>query len=201
MRMAGRQIRDAAKPERSAQDADPGPARAGAGEPDLPVGEDFEALFKEHNEILVRFLAAQLGSQEEAQDAAQEAYVRVLGLGKTSVISHFRAYLFKTAKNIAIDRIRQRRRRPAAQIDDVDNAAAVACPAPASEDILIGRDKLRLLRDAIAELPPKCRYAFLQMRLRGVSCREIAADLGVTENMVRRYIVRAVSHCKSKVEE
>ncbi len=63
-------------------------------------------LFREHNEALVRFLALKLRSQQAAQEVAQEAYVRVLSLDKPGAVSFLRAFLFKTAANLAVDRIR-----------------------------------------------------------------------------------------------
>ena len=65
-----------------------------------------ERLFQEHNESLLRFLAARLGSRHEAREVAQEAYVRLLKLDTPGAIGYFRAFLFKTAANLAVDRVR-----------------------------------------------------------------------------------------------
>src|SRR5882757_9445429 len=65
-----------------------------------------ERLFREHNEALVRFLALRLRSQQEAKEVAQGAYVRLLKLDQPGAVSFLRAFLFKTAANLAVDRIR-----------------------------------------------------------------------------------------------
>src|SRR5262245_8726557 len=65
-----------------------------------------ERLFREHNEALIRFLALRLRSQQEAKEVAQEAYVRLLKLDQPGAVSFLRAFLFKTAANLAVDRIR-----------------------------------------------------------------------------------------------
>lgn len=72
---------------------------------------DIERLFREHNEALLRFIAAKLGSEQEAREVAQEAYVRLLSLHKPEAVSYLRAFLYKTAANLAFDRLRQRARR------------------------------------------------------------------------------------------
>jgi RNA polymerase sigma factor (sigma-70 family) len=72
-------------------------------------------LYREHNRVLVRCLTARLRSEQEAKEVAQEAYVRLLQLQKPGAPSLLRAYLFKTATNIAIDRLRHRRVRQAAE--------------------------------------------------------------------------------------
>ena len=72
-------------------------------------GQVVERLFREHNEALIRFLRARVGSHNEAREVAQEAYVRLLSLDQPGAVSYLRAFLFKTAANIAIDRGRRHR--------------------------------------------------------------------------------------------
>src|ERR1700761_7071907 len=66
-------------------------------------------LFREHNRVLVRSLAVRLRSTHEANEVAQEAYARLLRLEQQGTPSLLRAYLFKIATNIAIDRLRHRK--------------------------------------------------------------------------------------------
>src|SRR5262245_1247058 len=66
-----------------------------------------ERLFREHNEALVRFLLSRLRSPQEAQEVAQEAYVRLLNLDEPGAVSYLRAFLFRTAANLAVDRLRR----------------------------------------------------------------------------------------------
>ena len=61
-------------------------------------------LFSEHNESLIQFLATRLRSVQEAKEVAQEAYVRLLSLEDSGAVSFLRAFLFKTAANLAVDR-------------------------------------------------------------------------------------------------
>src|ERR1700744_1585620 len=80
----------------------------------VPEGEEsrasvVERLFREHNEALIRFLRGRVGSHHEALEVAQEAYVRLLSLDQPGAVSYLRAFLFKTAANIAIDRRRRGR--------------------------------------------------------------------------------------------
>ena len=79
-----------------------------------------ERLFREHNEALIRFLRGRVGSRNEALEVAQEAYVRLLSLDQPGAVSYLRAFLFKTAANIAIDR----RRRSMAMLAAVLNRNA-----------------------------------------------------------------------------
>src|SRR5688572_5593177 len=65
-----------------------------------------ERLFREHNEALVRFIFARVRSYQVAREVAQEAYVRLLSLDEPGAVSYLRAFLFKTAANLAVDRLR-----------------------------------------------------------------------------------------------
>lgn len=120
---------------------------------------------------------------------AQEAYVRLLRLEEPGAVSFLRTFLFTTAANLAIDRIRCRKRRP--------HATAVLFeefrPTPLSpEQQLAGEQELRIVRSLIAELPPKCRRIFLLHRINGMNTTAIAAQVGLSERMVRHHILRAV---------
>jgi RNA polymerase sigma factor (sigma-70 family) len=170
----------------------------------LPTGEDrgqlVERLFREHNRSLLRFLFLKLNSEQEARDVAQEAYVRVLNLDSPETVSHLRAFLFKTAANIAIDRARARARlsnAPAAALEFFEEERADLDPARG----VAAREELDLISQALDELTPKCRQAFLMRRLDGLSSSEIAAQMRIPERTVRYYIVEAIVYCRRRLDE
>jgi RNA polymerase sigma factor (sigma-70 family) len=152
-----------------------------------------ERLFQEHNESLLRFLAARLGSRQEAHEIAQEAYVRLLKLDTPGAVSYFRAFLFKTAANLAVDRVRSRSyRERTAPLEFFERLSANVSP----ERELSGIQEVQLMHRLVAELPPKCQYAFIMNRLQGVEVNALAKDMGITATMVRRYISRALIHVR-----
>jgi RNA polymerase sigma factor (sigma-70 family) len=152
-----------------------------------------ERLFQDHNESLLRFLAARLGSRHEAREIAQEAYVRLLKLDTPGAISYFRAFLFKTAANLAVDRVRSRSyRERTAPLEFFERFAASETP----EREVSGREEVQLMHRLLAELPPKCQYAFVMNRLQGMDVDVIAKNMQITATMVRRYISRALVHCR-----
>lgn len=159
---------------------------------------DVERLFRQHNEALLKFIAARIGSPHEAREIAQEAYVQLLSLRHPEAISFLRAFLFKTAANLVVDRLRQRGRREHVQtMGDLDFAEFELSPERhvASEQMLI------VLHTALGELPAKCRHAFLLHRMHGMETGAIATQMGIGERMVRRYISRALEHARLRVDE
>lgn len=156
-------------------------------------------LFRENNRALVHFLAAKLGSAGDAQEVAQEAYVRVLELDRPDTISFLRAYLFRTAANIATDRLRQRsvRSRNAAR-QTVLFEELLTRPSP--ERVAIGEQQLAIIKKALLQLPDKCREACALHFFAECSIRDIADHMHLSERMIRYYIARGLAQCAARLD-
>jgi len=155
-------------------------------------------LFREHNEALISLLALRLNSLQDAKEVAQESYVRLLQLDRPGAPSLLRAYLFRIATNLAIDRLRQR---------TVRWRSATAVKAELFESFTpneperraVARDELEFVRACLHELPDPCRRAFWLHRVEGQSVSEIAIELSVTERMVRYHLGRALIYCQLRL--
>ena len=158
---------------------------------------DIERLFREHNAALLRFISAKIGSKQEAREIAQEAYVHLLQLDHPEAVSYLRAFLFRTAANLAIDRLRQRGRR-AHLTGSAEFEFAVFELTP--ERQLSGEQDLAIFRAAITELPAKCRQAFLLHRVYELQIDEIAERMNIGACMVRRYIARGLDHVRQRLD-
>jgi RNA polymerase sigma factor (sigma-70 family) len=154
---------------------------------------DVERLFREHNAALLRFISAKIGSEQEAREIAQEAYVHLLQLDHPEAVSYLRAFLFKTAANLAVDRLRQRGRRShVTTMTEVDFAVFELTP----ERQLSGEQAMSILSEAVTQLPAKCRQAFLLHRVYELQIDEIAERMNIGACMVRRYIARGLDHVR-----
>jgi RNA polymerase sigma factor (sigma-70 family) len=159
-------------------------------------------LFREHNRMLVGYLTTRLRSEQEAKEIAQEAYVRLLQLHEPGTPSLLRAYLFKTATNLAIDRLRHRRVRQRAE--EQQELFAELAPTynewddPAKQ--LLVRDQADQLLGYLQELPIKCQQVFKLHRLEGLPQHEVATRLGFSDRMVRRYVSYAMVYCHLRLE-
>jgi RNA polymerase sigma factor (sigma-70 family) len=167
-------------------------------DPNRMSPETVRSLFVEHNRALVSFLRTRVRSDQEAREVAQEAYVRLLQLEQPTAISFLRAYLYRTALNIAVDRARSASVRDTAHRDPVfDDSSLEPDPQSGAE----ARQQLALIRAAVAELPAKPRLAFLWHSFAEMSPAEIADRLGVGERMVRNYIAQALVHVRLRLDE
>lgn len=168
-----------------------------AGESPDGRAERITRLFSEHNESLVRFLSARLHSVQEAKEVAQEAYVRLLSLDDSGAVSFLRAFLFKTAANLAVDRLRSRQRqRQAMNAGLCDELREVTRPDHEAAQA----EEVEIVRRLIGELPPKCRQVFLLHRIQGEDFPQIAKRMNLSERMVRHYVLRAVLYCRAGLD-
>jgi RNA polymerase sigma factor (sigma-70 family) len=154
-------------------------------------------LFRDHNRTLVLYLAARLKDVQCAREVAQEAYVRLLQLENTGTVSFLRAYLFKIAGNIAIDRLRQQKTR--ARLDQPQELGDIFLE-PSAERMLIGREELAHLGQLVAELPERYQQAFRLHRLEDYSFVDIAKNMGIKERMVRRYVTNTLLYLRLRRE-
>ncbi len=165
-------------------------------------GELLEQLIGNHRDALVRFLARKLGSVEDAQDIAQEAFMRLHHLDDlASELNNARAFLFQVASNLAIDQLR-RRRLHARYLEEegarLGDATAQQDPG-GPEQLATASEQLRLVYRAIDSLPARCREALMLHRLRGLSYGEIAREMGVSVSSVEKYILDALRHCRDQL--
>lgn len=143
---------------------------------------------------LLRFFRASLRSPQDAADATQETFLRLMGAPRPEAIANPQAYLFAVARSVAIAIDRRAAREQAMFVPSVDPATA-ACAQPGVERLIAARQELALLARAIRQLPRRCQQVFILSRLHGVPNGEIAVQLGISRNMVEKHIMRALLRC------
>jgi RNA polymerase sigma factor (sigma-70 family) len=153
------------------------------------------ALFREHNAALVAFLRARLNSLADAQEVAQEVYVKLLTLDERTIIDSPRAFLFRAAANLAVDRLRMRTVRANAPVDPEHDDWHVT---PVPEQHAAALQQWRDMREALDELPPKTARAFVMHVIDGRDFATIAKDMNLSERMVRYHVGNALAHCRDR---
>jgi RNA polymerase sigma factor (sigma-70 family) len=127
----------------------------------------------------------------DVDDIVQESYAVLAERERLDDILNPRAYLFQVAHSLVIRNIRRARIVPILAVEDlglVDWADEAATP----EQNAIAHDDLRQLAEVIASMPGQTREAFVLRRVRGLSQREIASHMGLSENTVEKHIVRGI---------
>ncbi len=153
---------------------------------------DWANLFQEEAPRLRRFLR-RFGPRISPEDVAQDAFAR-LCVADVARIESPRAFLFKTARNLALNEARHNRVVAMDLAPDIDALGAVS-PDPSPEERVALAEDVSELRRALSQLMPNQRDALLLFKLEGFSHREIGERLGVSPRTVERYIADAVAHC------
>lgn len=140
-----------------------------------------------------------LGNEADVDEVLQDTYLRISEMGDPDSVVNPRAFVFRVASNLGVDRGRDVSRRRERFMQDEKVAGRVASEQPSPERIAINRENLRNMREVLLELPPKCRTAFLLSRRDGMTYKEIGVHLGVSDNMVKKHLVRALAHCRKRM--
>lgn len=157
------------------------------------------SLFQQYYGELLRFLTAKLGCHEQAADVVQDTFVRIRCMKDLAAVAQPRAFLYKTALNLTVDLFRRQRIR-SERIAPLDGTEDVASTIPRQDVEVEAKERVRLLYEAIADLPPKCRQVFLLHKFMDMPHAYIAARLGISKNMVEKHVMKAMAHCRKRVE-
>lgn len=127
----------------------------------------------------------------DVDDVVQEAYAKLVMLESVEEIRNPKNYLFQTAYSIIATHFRRSRVVSIRAINDTDLAAIVS-DEPSPERIVQDRQELEHIAIAIAKLPQTCRNVLILRRVEGLSQREVAARLGVSENSVEHHMSNGI---------
>jgi RNA polymerase sigma factor (sigma-70 family) len=123
----------------------------------------------------------------EVADLRQDIYVRVYESALQEIPASAKAFVFAIARNHLIQRMRREQIVPFEMMADVDVLGA-EIDSPSPERVVIARDELRHLQAALDRLPPRCREAFVLQQVDGLSRKEIATRMGISDKTVMTHL-------------
>lgn len=150
---------------------------------------------------LVRYFFRHLGNREDAEDLAQEVFVRVAHQKPQQRINNVEAFVFRIASNLLKDRFRRNRSHRVQQhISDCECAQGRLGEAPSEENVYQQQERLKMFLSALDELPPRCRTVFLLQRYEGLTYTEVAQKLGISVSAVEKHMMKALLHFDSRMD-
>jgi len=162
---------------------------------DPVLAQRLHTLYRNHHGWLYRWLRGRLGNAADAADLAQDAFLRLLSRPLSfDSFDGERAYLSSMARGLCIDLWRRR------EIEQAWLAAQAARPQalqPSAEHHAIVIETLCEIDAMLMRLPWRAAEAFLMAVAYGMTDKEIAAELQVSDRMVRKYVAQAMLHCIS----
>jgi RNA polymerase sigma-70 factor (ECF subfamily) len=180
--------------------------RAATADPDVAADEPlvlaarhdpdaFRMLYERHRTAVYRYLRARTASDEDAADLTATTFERAfaaIGGYRPDDPGRFRAWLFRIARNAAVDAAR--RRRPAADLAAVGELTAPRDAEP--ERSVLDGERIREVRGLVAALPEPGREAIVLRFAAGLTAREIGDVLGKSEAATQKILTRALARLK-----
>ncbi len=165
----------------------------------------FERLVRTHERNVFRLLYRMLGNREEAEDAAQEAFLSLHRHGhRFRREARFSTFLYRVAANAALNRRRSLGRARARESELAQrhaSGAQIHIKPRDPEDATHGVEIQNRVQDALAQLPEELRVAVVLYDLEGQSYKDIAEILGIPEGTVKSRIHRARLGLRERLRE
>jgi RNA polymerase sigma factor (sigma-70 family) len=140
---------------------------------------------------LMQFLRRSSRNKSDIDDLVQEVYVRVCEAAQKQIPHPVKPFVFTTARNLLVDRVRREHVVSIEAVEDLD-ALHVAMDMPGPDQTVMAREELRRVQAALDRLPPRSREAVILRKIDGLSWREIAGRMGITEKTVNHHITDAM---------
>ena len=169
-------------------------------QPDSSQG--LAALYRLHRAELQRFLIARTGDPADAEEILQEIWIKLRHVA-TAPIGNGRAYLYRMAQNLVVDRLREKQRRMRRErvwLDDLGggpkNGSEPADASPNAEEALLNEEETARLWAALKTLPDGARRVFELHKLDGLSHAEVALRLGISKSGVEKHMAVAMKYLR-----
>jgi len=147
-----------------------------------------------HEQMLRAWLRSRFSAQLDVDDVIQESYLRILQAHKKKPVKTPKAFLFATARNIALNMVRASTVRGAGDFKTVDDLDLLD-DGEAIQETVARNQELESLTTAIQSLPQKCRQVFTLCKVYGMSPKEISEELNLSLPTIYRQLSIGVDKC------
>jgi len=145
-------------------------------------------VYKGNKAALRQYLRRFVARAEDIEDIAQEAFLRAFAAESIKEIQSPKAFLFRVARNVALNERARQSHVSTVPLEDFGETNVLYDNGQVTvEDQVEGRERLQLFARAVAELPPQCARVFLMRKVYGLSCKEIALRLEISESTVEKH--------------
>lgn len=162
----------------------------------MPDADWFAGEVQPHARQLRCHLRGTFPTVRDVDDVVQESLLRLWRHHASTPIRSAKALLFVTARRIALNLLRKQRNSPFVHSGEHGGSGVLDDRPDAGEATLI-QERIDLLADALMTLPPRCRESVVMHKIHGLTQREVAARLGVSERTVETHIRTGVARCRA----
>ncbi len=160
----------------------------------------FKTEILPHEQALRAWLNGNFRMTDHLDDIVQESYMRVLKAYDIRKIETPRAYLFTTARNVAIDVIKLGNKFKTESLEEDESKFVSIDTHKTSQEWVRYEEEVDLLKKAVMELPPKCRKIFVLRRFKGLPSADIAKRMGISTHTVSAQLTIGLKKCEEFFE-
>jgi RNA polymerase sigma-70 factor (ECF subfamily) len=160
--------------------------------------ETLAALSLNHRASLQRYFERRLKVKSEVEDLIQEVFLRLARRSDFGSIDFIDGYLFQVAASVFQDRLRHWQSRAMHLHEEYREGHSPEEFSP--ERVLIAKESIAQVVQALQELPERVRMAFVLHRFEGLRHPEIAERLGVSVSAVEKYVIRALCLIRQRLD-
>jgi RNA polymerase sigma factor (sigma-70 family) len=161
-------------------------------------GAGLLSAFLSYRALLVRSLR-RIVKRHEIDDILQETFIRSYEASRKNTINHPRAFLLRTATNLALNHVGRADNRCLQQPESEQHGDESLGEAPI-ERAVESSQRFRVLCRAVRRLPEQCRHVFILRMVYGLSQREIAQRTQLSESTVEKHIAKGLVMCREHME-
>ncbi len=148
----------------------------------------YEHHLKPHEAMLRAWLRSRYQMEHEIDDIVQESVLKVMEMQRKRELVSPKAYFFATARNAALMRLRKMRVRSQIALADFEDMDIMDEQALDVAQETIRSEELEMLTRAVQLLPTRCRQVITLRKIYGMTQKQIAEQLGISENTVESQI-------------
>jgi RNA polymerase sigma factor (sigma-70 family) len=171
----------------------------------IAMGSALEGIYKHVSPSVSKSVMHILKNQDDTDDIMQEAWMRYLKITDDCVrIENPQAFLRRIAVNLALDHLRHRHRKnkifaDVASAEHANTLDSIPTPDTGIEDSLTYASTFQNIINALDDLPPRCRKAFLLNAIEGHTHVEVSQNMGLSVSAIEKYCRRALQNIRTNV--
>lgn len=158
----------------------------------------FAGIYTIHNRNIFRFIFKFVNSAPLAEDLTQEVFIKIWeGRLRLAEVQSFKAYLFITARNHTLNRLKEIFKSDVAMGEVIRGFTQLRND---TEDEILHKEYLQFLKRILNTLPERTKEIFKQCREQGRTYDEVATELNISRNAVKNHMVLAMKVLRSSVK-
>jgi len=158
--------------------------------------KELGAMTKYYNE-LVYYVQRMIGDKEKSTNIIQETYLKTIEKSKTIEIKNERAFLYKVARNLVVDKVRKREKLPKVIYEEAEHFIP---KKEQPKEIALINSREDDIKTIIENLPLRSKQAFVLHIMKGYSRKKISEIMGISVNAVQKHITRGIVKVKEQID-